>query len=140
MKLTRTSDVRGIEGHVIDKAKAMDQPCGAVVSFIIGDAPGVLRRLHLLEQKGMIAFFDPKDIVQIVVVQGLDVRGIGTQTVFGDDELEVGMILAQLGHKAFGGIAFTIIFGRPIVVAQSVQASAESRPAWSGWMIAAPNI
>ena len=26
------------------------------------------------------------------------------------------MILAQLGHKAFGGIAFAIIFGRAIAV------------------------
>ena len=107
----------------------MDHPCGAVVPLIIGDAPGVLRRLHLLEQIGMIAFFDPENIVQTVGVQGLDVRGIGTQTVFGDDELEMGVVLAQLGHKAFGGIAFTIIFVRAIVLAQSVQASAESLPA-----------
>ena len=126
MKLTRTSALRGIERHVIDKAKAMHHTRGAVVPLIIGDAPGVLRRLHLLEQIGMIAFFDPEDIVQTVVVQGLDVRGIGTQTVFGDDELEVRVVLAQLGHKAFGGIAFTIIFGRAILLAQSVQASAES--------------
>ena len=49
-------------------------------------------------------------------MQGLDVRGIGTQAVFGDDEFEVRVILAQFDHKAFGGIAFTIIFGRPIVV------------------------
>ena len=49
-------------------------------------------------------------------MQGLDVGGIRTETVFGDDELEVGMILAQLGNKALGGIAFTIIFGRSIVL------------------------
>ena len=77
----------------------------------------------------MIAFFDPEDIVQTVAVQGLDVRSIGTQAVFGDDELEMRVILAQLGDKAFGGIAFTIIFVRPIVLARSVQASAESRHA-----------
>ena len=101
---------------VVDKAEAMDHPCGAVVSLIRGDTSGVLRRLHLLEQKGMIAFFDPEEIVQSMVVQGLDMRGIGTQTVFGDDELEVRVVLAQLGHKAFGGIPFTIILGRAIVL------------------------
>ena len=104
----------------------MDHTRGAVVPLIIGHAPGVLRRLHLLEQIGMIAFFDARDIVQTVVVQGLDVGGIGTQAVFGDDELEVGVVLAQLGNKAFGGIAFTIIFGRAILFAQSVRASTES--------------
>jgi hypothetical protein len=34
----------------------------AIVSLIRGYAPGVRRRLYLLEQKGMIAFFDPEDI------------------------------------------------------------------------------
>ena len=35
IKLTRTSALRGIERHVIDKAKAMHQPRGAVVPLII---------------------------------------------------------------------------------------------------------
>ncbi len=82
-------------------------------------------RLHLAEQIGMIAFFDPEDIVTTIIVQGLDVGGIGTQTVFSDDELEMRVILAELGNEAFGGIALTIVFGRTIL-AQSVQASAES--------------
>ncbi len=64
----------------------------------------------------MIAFLDTQDVVQTVGVEGRDMGGIGTQTVFGDDELQVGMVLAQLGHKPFGGIAFTIIFVCPIVL------------------------
>src|SRR5262249_2120877 len=72
-------DVRGIEWHLIDKPKAMEHPGSTVVSFIIGHASSLLCRLYLLEQKGMIAFFDPKDIVQIVMLQRLDVWSIGTQ-------------------------------------------------------------
>ena len=53
-------DVRGIEWHMTDKPKAMDHPCGAVVSLIRGDPASVLRALHLLEEIGMIAFFDHK--------------------------------------------------------------------------------
>ena len=79
----------------MDKPQAMDNPGSAVVSLIRGHASGVLRPLHLLEQKGMIAFFDSKDRVQSVVVQGLDVRSIGTQAVFGADALEVGVVLAE---------------------------------------------
>jgi hypothetical protein len=108
--------VRGIEGYVIDKTKLMDQPYSAVMPRIRGDASGVLSRLDLLEQVGMITGFDPEDVVQAVRVQGLDVRGIRTQTVFGDDKLEVWVVLAQLGHKTFGGIPFTIIFVRAIAV------------------------
>jgi hypothetical protein len=69
-----------------------------------------------LEQIAMITFFDPQDRAEIVVLQGRDMRRIGTEAVFGDDELEVRMILAQLGPKTFGGIAFTIVFIRAIAV------------------------
>ena len=41
--------------------------------------------------------------------------GVGTQTVFGDNELEMGVILAQLDNEALGGIALTVIFLRAIL-------------------------
>jgi len=50
--------VGGIQRHVIDKAPPMLHPHGAVVPRIIGDASGVLSRLDLLEQIGMITGFD----------------------------------------------------------------------------------
>jgi hypothetical protein len=56
----------------------------------------------------MIPLFDTENVVTPVVVQGLDVGGIGTQGVFGDDKLEMRMILAQLGDEAFGSIALAI--------------------------------
>jgi len=40
----------------------------AVVSFIIGHVTGSLRGLHLLEEIGMIPFFDPKEIAQIIML------------------------------------------------------------------------
>src|SRR5262245_43197225 len=70
--------VRGIEWHIIDKPKAVTHPASAVMAFIIGDAPGLFRLLDLPEQKGMIACFDAKNIVQIMVLQRLDVRRIRT--------------------------------------------------------------
>ena len=62
--------VRRLEGDIIEQAKSMDQPCGAVVPFIRGHAPGVLRGLALLEQRGMIACFDTQDVVQTVARAG----------------------------------------------------------------------
>ena len=105
-----------IERHVIDKAEAMDHSCGAVVSLIIGDPSGVLRGLPLLAERGLIAFFDAKKIAETVGVEGLDRRGMGTQTVCSDDALAVGMVLAPRGHKPVGGMACTIIVVRPIVL------------------------
>jgi len=37
----------------------------------------------------MIAFFDPEDIMTTIIVQGLDVGGIGTETVFGDEMMNL---------------------------------------------------
>jgi hypothetical protein len=107
--------------------------------LVIGDAPSVLGRLHLLEQSGMITFFDAEDIVTTSSVQGLDMGGIGTETVFGDDKFEMRVILAQLGNEALGGVAFAIIFLCAIVLHNRFGHQRDSSR-MSGWMMAAPNI
>jgi hypothetical protein len=105
-----------MEWHLIDQPKAMHTTCGAVVPHIMGDTPGLVSRLHLPEQQGMVTFFDPENRGQMVVLERLHVRGIGTQTVFSDDELEVGVIVPQLGNKALGGMAFAIIVARAVLL------------------------
>src|SRR6516225_8900869 len=107
---------RAIERHVVDKAKPMHQPSSAVMPLIVGDAPRCFGRLYLLEQIGVITLFDTENVVTPVVVQGLDVGRIGTQGVFGDDKLEMRMILAQLGDEAFGSIALAIVFLRTVLL------------------------
>jgi hypothetical protein len=108
-------DVRGMEWHIMDQPNAMDHPGSAVVSVIIGHAPGMRRRLYLREQQGLLAFFDPTARVQIVMLPRRDVRSIGTQAVFGDDALEVRVVLAPCDDKPFGSMAFAIMFVRPSV-------------------------
>src|SRR6266849_6604780 len=101
---------RLVEWHVIDKAKLMCNACGAVMPLISGKASLSLGHLHLLKQIRMIACFAPKNVVTAVIVQGFNVRRIGTESIFGDNKPEMGMVLAQLGNEAFGGIALTIVF------------------------------
>src|SRR5262249_49803901 len=108
--------LRSIQWQVIDKAKAMYEPRSAIVSLIRGDAARLCGHLDLVEQIAMNAFFDPQDITEIVIVQGRYMRRIGIEAVLSNNELEAGMILAQLGHKTFGSIPFTIIFVRAIAV------------------------
>ena len=76
----------------------------AVMLLIRSDVSSVLGRLHLREQIGMIAFFDAENRVTTRIVQGLDMGGIGTQTVIGDDEFDMGMILAQLAMKRLAAL------------------------------------
>ena len=87
-----------------------------IVPLIRGDASRLLGRLDLLEHIGMITCFHPQAIPEIMGVQGLAMRSVSTEAVCRDDALEVGMILTPLGHKAFGGLAFAIIFVPAIVV------------------------
>jgi hypothetical protein len=46
--------VRCIEWHLIDTPKALHTTCGAVVPHIMGGMPGLVSRLHLLAQQGMV--------------------------------------------------------------------------------------
>jgi hypothetical protein len=46
----------------------------------------------------------------IVIDQRAKVGSIGTQAVFGDDELEMRVILAQFGEEALGRVSFTVVF------------------------------
>jgi hypothetical protein len=55
--------------------------------------------------------------MQLVVMQYVDMGGIGTQTVFGDNQFEVGVVLTELEDQALGRIALTIIFLRAVVFA-----------------------
>src|SRR5713101_7018145 len=77
----------------------MHHPRRAVVPIVRRHAPGFLSRLHLLEQIGMIALFDPKDIMTTMIMQGLNVGRIRTQAIFGDDELEMGVVLPGFCRK-----------------------------------------
>lgn len=79
----------------------------------------------------MVTFFAPKDRVKMVGLQDLDVRCIGTQAVFGDDELKVRVVLTQRGNKPFGGMAFAIIFARAVLLHDTnVYAKATGRLRW----------
>ena len=88
----------------------MHYPRRTVVPIVRRHAPCFLSCLHLLEQIGMIALFDSKDIMTTMIMQGLDVGRIRTQAIFGDNAFEMRVVLTELGNEAFGSIALTVIF------------------------------
>ena len=106
---------RGIEGHSVDKAKPMHHARGAVVPLLLGDRPRVVSGRHLVAYLGMIPCLNPKDRGTRGVMQRLDVGGVRTATVCGDEARERRVIVAQLGHEALGGMTRTVISLRAIV-------------------------
>ncbi len=85
-----------IERHVTDNTKPMMEIPLCIVPIRIGNAPGLLGRFSLLEPVGMVTFFATQQIRQVVILQHLEMRGIGTQAVFGDHQLEVGGVWRSL--------------------------------------------
>src|SRR2546421_25793 len=83
----------------VHKANPLHHSSGAVVPLIIGDSTSVFSCLPLVEYIGMLSFFAPKDRVTRGVMQRLDVGGVRTETVFGDDALAMRVIVAPLGHE-----------------------------------------
>lgn len=106
-----------IERHVTDKAKTVVHAFFGIVTLILGHTPSLLSLGHVIEYKGMVPFFDAHDVMDVMSVQHLDMRGIGTATVFGDHHLEIGGSLTELGDEAFGRMALTVIRGGPIGLA-----------------------
>jgi hypothetical protein len=109
------SGVGCIEGHVTGKAKAMVSARFTIFTFIIGDPSSLLGLGHVLESKRLIAFFDTHEGMDVMRLPHLDVRGIGTAAVFGDNHVEVRVVLTELGNEAFGRIALAIIFARAVL-------------------------
>src|SRR6185295_6485182 len=64
--------------------------CPRVVPIVIRHPAHLLGRLYLCEQIGMVAFFDTQNVMHVVCMQHLDMRGIGTQAVFSDNHLTAG--------------------------------------------------
>src|SRR5215475_10386617 len=84
-----------IEWYVTHKTKVLVHTSLRVLSIIRGDTSGLLRCRHLLEQEGMVTFFDTQNVMQVVLLEHLDMRGIGTEAIFGDDQFEMGVVLTQ---------------------------------------------
>jgi hypothetical protein len=105
----------GIERQVRDKTTPMVHFGFAIVTIIGGHTTGSLSLGNLLEQKGVVSFFDPSNVLQVVVLQRLDVGGIRTEALFGDDHLEMRVILTKLGDEALGRVALAIIFLRAVL-------------------------
>jgi len=100
----------------------------------------------LLGQIGLIALFDPKDIMTTMIMEGLDVGSIRTQAIFGDDKLEMRVVLTELGTEALGGLTLTIIllctilcnngFGHQLTVARpTAQPGAVGSGRWRGMLV-----
>jgi hypothetical protein len=55
-----------VQGHLIDETEAVDGSFDLL--FIDRGLTRLMRRFNIIKQKGMIAFFDPQNVAQIVLL------------------------------------------------------------------------
>ena len=71
---------------------------------------------QVLEQKRMVARLDADDVTHAGLGQVLQVRGVGAEGVFDDDDRQMGMLLAELFQPAAGGIALAVVLGMAVLL------------------------
>jgi hypothetical protein len=72
----------------------------------------------------MVALLGAEDEFEIKRLQVADVRSVGGQAVFDDDQLQVRMRAAQIAQQALGGVALAIVLLRPVGLEDRLKTSA----------------
>ena len=68
--------VGGIQRNLIDEAKTIG--ASPLLLFILSCCTPLLRLTHRVKQKSVIAFFNTQDKAKFMLLQGFDMRRIGT--------------------------------------------------------------
>src|SRR5712691_2400575 len=130
---------RCLAGHVVDEAQPMHDTRGAVMPLVRGHAPSVFGRLHLCAELGMIAVCDPEDILQPMIVQGLNGGALARRLSAVMLHLRWGGSWRTLAMQRFAAWRSPALLAVPSCVLSGSGLS--GRPACtSGWRSAAPNI
>ncbi len=104
--------VRGVQRDLIDEPKSMNDPFH--LAFVLGHLTGLVGRGDRFKQKGVVAFFDPHNVAQVVLFEFLQMGRIGAEGIFGDNEGPLRVVLAQLAEKTLGRIAWYTLHGHKI--------------------------
>jgi hypothetical protein len=105
-----------VEGDRIDETKAVPSVHLLTVrQHQVRDLSPLGRLVDLAEHKSVITGLGREDITKIMAHQILDVRGVGAQAILGDNDLQMRMLTAEIGHKASGGVALAIVFGGAVL-------------------------
>lgn len=110
-----------VEGNMVEEPKAMEDARVLLIDHgMFGGFPFAQCLLDVIEKMIMVAPLDPKNEMAAICLEVPDVRSIGAEAILGDDSFETGMVLSEFLQPSSGGIAFTIVFGLPILVADGL--------------------
>ena len=72
--------------------------------------------IHTLEKKGMISRLDTENEMHGVSLQVPYMRRIGTESIFCNDHLQVGVVFSKLLDKPPGCVALAVVFRLPVLL------------------------
>ena len=129
-----------IEGKIFDEAEEVEG-FGLVSRCVLkfhGPALGD-GLVSLFEEEGMIAGFNRKDEAAVEALEGSNVGSVGTEGIFGHDELDMGVVASQDLDTTAGGVAFAVVFGVAVFSSDHFVSKGDHGLA-SVWTRAAPII
>ncbi len=86
----------------------------------------------LFKKEGVITGFHRKDEAAVEALEGFDVGSVGTEGVFGHDELDMGVVASQVLDTTAGGVAFAVVFGGAVFSSDHFGGERGSRPCGPG--------
>ncbi len=110
-----------VEGDIVEEPKAMEDARVLLIDHFMFDGfPFAQCLVDVIEKMLMVALLDPENEMAAICLEVPDVRSIGAEAILGDDSLEPGMVLSEFLQPSSGGIAFTVVFGLSILVADGL--------------------
>lgn len=110
-----------VEGNIMEEPKEMvDARIFLVGHFMFGGFPFVQCFLDVIEKEIMIALLDSKNEMAAICLEVPYVRSIWAEAILGDDSFETRMVLSEFFQPSSGGIAFTVVFGLSILIADGL--------------------
>ena len=113
---TNTSGCGLVERHGIAESKMMQDVRRRIDQGKDLHLASLVAGPQVLEQKRVVARLDADDVMHAGLGQVLQVRGVGTEGVFDDDDRQMGMLLAKLFQPAAGGIALAVVLGMAVLL------------------------
>jgi hypothetical protein len=69
----------------------------------------------------VVVLFDAQNEAAVGFHEISDVGCVGAESIFGDDDRQIGMILSEFEEPPSGGVALTVVFGLSVLFADGLR-------------------
>src|SRR5271157_4032849 len=108
--------VRLVERHAITEPKMMHNARRWILQGKDLHLAGLVEGPQVVEQKRVVARLDANDVMRASLTQVAKVGSVGAESVFDDDDRQVGMLLAKPFEPAAGSVPLAVVLGLTVLL------------------------